>query len=87
MKTIVFDERCANWTENIEHDLMFLSMQADYIKEIFVHRGYMYLNQIYEYFGVQWKPNLVNSCYLLKSGPIEFEFEPISDVAILVKFG
>lgn len=85
MKTIIFDERCAAWTKDIDYDLMFLETQGSYIKEIFVHRGYIYLNQIYEYFGVEWNPNLVNPCYRLTSGQLRFEFEPVSSAAIMVK--
>lgn len=85
MKTIIFDENCTAWTRNIDYNLMFLGMQANHIKDQFIHRGYIYLNQIYETFGVAWNPGMVNSCYLLKSGPIKFEFEPVSDVAIIIK--
>lgn len=88
MKTILFDEQCMGWDKNIDHNLMFLTTRADYIKEVLMQRGYIYLNQIYECLGAQWNPNLVNVCYRSTSGPIEFEFEPISDVkAILVKIG
>jgi hypothetical protein len=84
MKTIEFNNDATAWTGRVDNDLMFLETQADYIKEMFVHRGYMYLNQIYEYFGIKWNPGFVSPCYLLKSGPLTFRFEPVRDVAILI---
>lgn len=84
MKTIIFDETCPAWTMDTDYNLVFLRYQADYIEELFKHRGYMYLNQIHEYFGIGWNPSLVNVCYLLGSGPIEFKFEPVEDYKILI---
>lgn len=84
MKTIIFDETSASWTKYTDCNSMFLRYQANYIEELFKHRGYMYLNQIYEHFGIGWNPRLVNVCYLLGSGPIKFEFEPVEDGKILI---
>ena len=86
MKTIVFDKSSLAWMKDMEQNLMYLRCQATYIEDLFNCRGYMYLNQIYEKLGVKWNPGMVNDCYLRTSGPLTFEFEQVSDVAILVKF-
>lgn len=88
MKIIVFDENAIGWTRNNEHNLMYLKLTAKYIQDLFRARGYIYLNQIYEYFGVNWNPGLTSPCYLLTSGLINFEFEPIiDDVGFIIKIG
>ena len=80
---IVFKENATAWTGDIDYDLMFLETQAEYIKAIYKHRGYMYLNQIYEYFGVGWSPNLRNPCYRITDS-MSFRFEPVRDIAIVI---
>lgn len=85
MKTIVFDDKSMAWTRDVDRNLMYLHCQAAHLEELFNCRGYMYLNQIYENIGVKWNPGMVNGCYLRTSGPLTFEFEQVSDVAILVK--
>ena len=84
MMFIKFDETCAGWNKDTDYIMLYLGMQADYIKELFKHRGYIYLNQVYEYFGAVWKPkdHIGNYLYL---NCIEFEFEPIDNGAIMIK--
>ena len=86
MRTIVFDENPAGWTSDVDLDLAFLRYQADNINEMLKYRGYIYLNQIHEYFGVEWNPELVNTCYIFGSEKVDikFEFEPLEDGRILI---
>lgn len=85
MKTIVFDDKSMAWARDVDQNLMYLRYRANYLENLFDCRGYMYLNQIYENLGVKWNPGMVNECYLRTSGPLKFEFETVSTVAILVK--
>lgn len=84
MKTIIFDESSIGWTKNTEYNLVFLRDQEKYIGDRFKHRGYIYLNQICECFGIGWDPKLANTCYLAENGLIKFEFEPTEDDKILI---
>lgn len=85
MKTIMFDESCAGWSKNVEWNKMFLNVQREYIYEKLQHRGYMYLNDIYEGLGAKWNPEEENVCYRVKHGLLNIEFEPVGDNAFLVK--
>lgn len=85
MKIIVFDNNSAHWTKKNDDNLKFLQMIGHHCQDLFNSRGYMYLNQIYELFGIKWNPALVNSLYLVGSGPIVFEFEPAGDENILIR--
>lgn len=84
MKTIIFDESSANWTERPNWNIGFLKAKRVYLMDLFNRRGYMYLDRIYEEFGIKWNPGMVNSLYLEKSGPLVIEFEPIEDGKILI---
>lgn len=84
MKTIIFDKTSLGWTKDADHNLRFLRLEAAYMEDKFKYRGYMYLNQIYECFGIGWNPSFGNDCYLSGSGPINFEFEPVEDGKILI---
>ena len=64
MQTIAikFDSSNPNWTGNNEQDRMFLCIMEQYINDILKHRGYIYLNQIYEHLGIEWNPDDRNTC-------------------------
>lgn len=84
MKTIVFDENSILWTKKPKLNNEYLKAKRDFICTMFDYRGYMYLNQIYENFGIKWNPGLVNCLYLATSGPLTIKFEPIEDGRILI---
>lgn len=84
MKTIIFDEGSANWTSKPELNIEYLKAKRSYIFTLFNYRGYMYLNQIYENFGISWNPKLISSLYLATSGPLIIEFESAKDGKILI---
>lgn len=84
MKTIIFDESSANWTGRSDWSIGFLKAKRVYLTDLFNRRGYMYLDRIYEEFGIRWNPGMVNSLYLAKSGPLVIKFEPIEDGRILI---
>ena len=60
--TIYFDEKCLHWCYDNKGNEHFLNLQTDYIMGLARHRGYVYLNQIYELLGIAWDPNQDNPC-------------------------
>ena len=60
--TIYFDEDSAYWTNDNTLNEHFLNCKMDYIIEIIKHRGYIYLNQIYENLGIEWDTRCGNLC-------------------------
>ena len=57
MKTIAFDVNCAEWSPYGEYNRSYLKTQCQYFQDIFMTRGYLYLNYIYERLGVKWNPD------------------------------
>lgn len=51
-----------------EANLMIVRMTEEHINDLIKYRGYIYLNQIYEMFGVEWNPEWENLC-LTRSEP------------------
>lgn len=84
MKTIKFDKNATHWNRNEEINSYYLSAIKDYILDLFKIRGYIYLNQIYEHFGIRWNPKIENDLYLTENGLIKIEFEPIGDGDFLI---
>ena len=60
--TIYFDKNCAYWSNDNKMNELFLNCQTDYIRDLVKHRGYIYLNQIYEILGAKWEPRYENHC-------------------------
>lgn len=85
MKTIVFNECCIGWSKVPEQNAMYLGLQKDYLNDLLMHRGYLYLNDVYEALGVQWDPDDENVCYRAEYGPIGIELESIGRGNYLVK--
>ena len=75
MKTIVFDENSVCWRPNMVENNFFLLRQVDYLRERLIAVGYLYLNTIYENFGVMWDPDLENVCYRSKNGLLSIDFK------------
>lgn len=85
MRTIIFDKDAVHWTKNVDYNMSFVKMQGNYLKDLFNVRGYLYLNQIYEKFGVEWNPEDNNDLYLIDDGEITFKFESIDENSILIR--
>lgn len=62
MATVRFDKNSPMWAEDARYNVMRLSDIEKYINETIRHRGYIYLNQIYEALGVEWNPEYINRC-------------------------
>lgn len=84
MKTIIFDSKSAMWYYDWEYSMMFIKMQIQHLKDTCKYRGYLYLNEVYESFGVAWDPDEENICYKQASGGITFDVEPSGDKTYLI---
>lgn len=64
MKTsFTFNSRTSPYaTVNVEENRMFISHMENHINDLIKYRGYVYLNQIYEMFGVEWNTEWENLC-------------------------
>lgn len=47
-----FDENCAAWTKDPEQNKLYILRQQDYANEKLKARGYLFLNEVYELFGI-----------------------------------
>lgn len=47
-----FDDGCEGWDENPEYSLMFLRAQQQYANDKLQAQGYLFLNDVYELFGI-----------------------------------
>lgn len=51
----------------------FVKTMERYFNEVLTHRGYVYLNEIYEALGFSWSPSKKNTCYIYeKDNHIDF---------------
>lgn len=76
MNTITFDVNCADWTQNQEMNYHFLRCQIEYLRDMMMARGYVYLNQIYEHLGASWNPDWDNICYKAVNGLLGADIKP-----------
>lgn len=49
---VFFDETSAAWTKNPEFNKLFLLRQQDFANEKLRHRGYLFLNEVYDMLGL-----------------------------------
>ena len=84
MRTIIFDKKAAYWSKDADCNRSFVKSGGDYLEYLFNSRGYIYLSQIYEYFGVGWNPENNNVLYLIDDGPIAFKFKATDEDSILI---
>ena len=81
MITFKFDASCVYWTDNFEYNKIFLTHQAKYLKTRLANRGYLYLNEVYECFGLNWDPDHSNLCYREE---LSIEFIHLEDADYLI---
>jgi hypothetical protein len=64
---ITFNSKTSPYaTTDKECNLLFIRCYETYCNDILKARGYIYLNTIYELFGVKWNPEWENLCMLYK---------------------
>lgn len=47
-----FDDGCAGWEKDAEHNLYFLNQQQNWANEKLKTKGYLFLNEVYEMLGI-----------------------------------
>ncbi len=60
----VFDGNSVLWTEDFEFNKLFARSRLCYLMDLYRINGYLYLNHIYECFGVMWNPYEENTCWI-----------------------
>ena len=73
MITITVDANSPAWSPDEETTRYFLNQQIVYLKMLMLHRNYLYLDRIYECFGVAWNPDWDNVCYKVVDGVLHME--------------
>ena len=63
MMTLIFDKTNFNWRDDKEYNLLFISMEQEYLDYKLNGYGYLYENQIYESLGITWDPSKENKLY------------------------
>lgn len=80
MKTITFDVNCVESPDEA-YNRLYLNARCLYLQGLFMSRGYLYLNYIYESLGAKWNPDWENRCYRIENGPLHMEIkEGLGDV-------
>ena len=65
-RKIIFDHTNCHWVDDRDYNHLFIRVRGKHINAILKVRGYIYLNDIYEDFGVKWNPECENTCILYK---------------------
>ena len=47
-----FDENSAGWDRSREGNIYFLKLTQDYLNDLLKHRGYLFLNEVYDRLGI-----------------------------------
>lgn len=59
---VLFDKKCPNWTSEYSWNFKYLKHVETRINDDIHYRGYIYLNQIYEFLGIKWDCDMFNHC-------------------------
>lgn len=62
------------WTENEEYNRIVIEMTVAHMEDIFNYRGYVYLERIYEAFGLTWDPHMFNKAFIKEQDDNELVF-------------
>lgn len=55
----------------------FIWQQINYIRDRIRLKGYIYLNEIYDFFGARWDPHDSNDCLIYSEGGDNFTYSII----------
>lgn len=64
---IIFDKSSPHFDPRprySEFNLLFVKAKINYLRDTLEHRGYIYLNQIYEAFEIKWNYRHNNICFV-----------------------
>ncbi len=84
MWEIKFDKNADGWCKYDELNRMFISQQFDYLKLTCEHYGYLYLNRIYESFGVVWDHERYNHCLTNERG-FNLSYEVVGECEYVIR--
>ena len=74
MFKITFNQNTSVYAfDSREFNIKYIAQQELYVNDLLKVRGYVYINQIYELFGVKWDPQRENLC-LLYNGNNHIDF-------------
>lgn len=69
---IMFDKSSSSWEKDFEFNRTFTKAQILYIMDYYRANSYIYLNKIYERFGIKWNPYDENICWVFeRDGKLE----------------
>lgn len=71
---ILFDKSSFCWTKDLDYNMIFIKRNVAWANDKLKYRGYIYLNEIYEAFGVEWDP-LKENQVLIHTGEEYIKFE------------
>ncbi len=73
---IVVNENCSSWELDFEYNKLFAMSQLMYIRDLYIVRGYIYLNQIYEAFELVWNPYNENISWIYgRDGDLDWSIQ------------
>ncbi len=68
----IFNKNSSLWEKEFECNKLFAKTQLMYIADRYKVNGYIYLNSIYEQFGIVWNPHDENVCWIFeRDGELE----------------
>lgn len=63
-----------------EYDRLFLRTRENYLTDLLIADGYVYMNYIYEILGLKWNPEWNNTCITRKnSDDIRFKVRSVKN--------
>ena len=83
-KTIIFDNGSFKWEDDYETNWCTIKSTTRLLYRSFDVRGYMYLNDIYEHFGIAWDPHEHNECFIKGSNSFALSWEHLEDNAFKI---
>lgn len=78
------DKNADCWCKNDDMNQTFIKHQFEYLYLTCEHYGYLYLNRIYESFGVKWDHERYNHCLTHERG-FEFSYEVVGECEYLIR--
>ena len=84
MKTIIFDNESFKWEDDCGMNLYTIKSTTQLLHRSFDVRGYIYLNDIYEHFGIKWDPHEHNECFIKGSNNFKLSWECLEDNAFKI---
>lgn len=85
MEVIKFDSTCGGWHKHPDLNQRFLEVQRERIFERLYTKGYVYSNEIYEAFDVEWNPDNDNVCYRMSDEGLGILIQPARDGTYLIR--